>query len=70
MARIIKNKLKSKSNISKVNVPKKIQEFQVMKRSGNSSKLFKLIRYKPKTDLIYGLDKIFNDIKWKVIPKS
>ena len=59
LARMIKNKIKSKSNISKVNVPKKIQEFQVMKRSGNSSKLFKLIRYKPKTDLIDGLDKIF-----------
>ena len=29
-----------------------------MKRSGNSSKLFELIRYKPKTDLIDGLNKI------------
>ena len=58
LAKMIKKKIKSKSNISKVNVPKKIQEFQVMKRSGDSSKLFKLIRFKPNTDLIDGLNKI------------
>ena len=58
LAKMIKKKIKSRSNISKVNVPKKIQEFQVMKRSGDSSKLFKLIRFKPNTDLIDGLNKI------------
>ena len=58
LAKMIKKKIKSKSNISKVNVPKKIQEFQVMKRSGDSSRLFKLIRFKPNTDLIDGLNKI------------
>ncbi len=59
LAKIIKKKLKSKSKIKKVTVPEKIREFQVMKRSGDSSKLFKLINFKPSTNLIDGLRKIF-----------
>ena len=59
LAKVIKKKLKSKSKIRKVTVPEKIREFQVMKRSGDSSKLFKLINFKPSTNLIDGLKKIF-----------
>ncbi len=59
LAKIIKKKLKSKSKIKKITVPEKIREFQVMKRSGDSSKLFKLINFKPSTNLIDGLKKIF-----------
>ena len=58
LAIMIKKYLNSKSNIIKINVPEKIQEFQVMKRSGDSSKLFKLIKFKPKTNLTDGLKKI------------
>ena len=59
LAEIIKKQLKSKSKIKKVSVPEKILEFQVMKRSGDSSKLFKLINFKPSTNLIDGLRNIF-----------
>lgn len=58
LAKMIKKKLNSNSKIKKVNVPKKIQEFQVNRRSGNSSKLYKLINYKPSTNLKDGLNKI------------
>lgn len=58
LAIMIKKRLNSKSKIVKVNVPKKIQEFQVNRRSGDSSKLFKLINYKPSTNLKDGLNKI------------
>ena len=58
LAKMIKKKLNSKSKIKKVSVPKKIQEFQVNRRSGNSSKLYKLINYKPSTNLKDGLNKI------------
>ena len=38
-AKIIKQKIGSKSKIKHIKVPKKLEEFQVMKRSGNSTKL-------------------------------
>ena len=58
LAKMVKKKLNSKSEIKKIDVPKKIQEFQVNRRSGNSSKLYKLINYYPTTNLKDGLNKI------------
>ncbi len=50
----------NKSGVKKIKVPKKLEEFQVYKRCGNSKKLYKLINYKPKTDLDEGLKKTIN----------
>ncbi len=58
LAGIIKKNLNSKSKIIHVKVPKNLEEFQVMKRSGNSNKLLKLIGYKPITNFGIGLKKI------------
>jgi len=55
LAKIIKKNLKSKSKIVHLKVPKKLEEFQVLKRCGDSSKLNKLIKYKPSTNFTTGL---------------
>ena len=60
LAKTIKKNLNSKSKIIHLKVPKKLEEFQVYKRCGNSKKLYKLIKYKPKTDLDEGLKKTIN----------
>ena len=57
MAKKIKKDLNSNSKIIKVKVPKNLEEFQVIKRCGNSSKLFKLINYKPNTSFSIGIKK-------------
>ena len=57
LAKKIKKDLKSKSKIVHINTPNKLEEFQVPKRCGNSSKLYKLINYKPNTNFITGLRK-------------
>ena len=49
--------LNSKSKISNIRVPKTLIEFQVAKRCGDSSKLLKLINYKPNTNIEVGLKK-------------
>jgi UDP-glucose 4-epimerase len=58
LANIIKKKLNSKSKLSFHKPNKKIIEFQVHKRRGNSELFFKDLKYKPKTSLSEGLDKI------------
>ncbi len=58
LAKVIKKKFTSKSKIIHIKVPNNLEEFQVMKRSGNSSKLRNLIGYKPHTNLMDGLKKI------------
>ncbi len=60
LAKRIKKDLKSKSKIVHIITPDKLVEFQVPKRCGNSSKLFKLIKYKPDTNFITGLRKTIN----------
>ena len=57
LAKKIKKDLGSKSKIIHVKVPKKLEEFQVKKRCGNSSKLHRLIKYKPNTNLNVGIKK-------------
>ena len=61
LAKKIKKDLYSKSQITNIKVPKKLEEFQVIKRCGNSSKLYKLINYKPSTNLNSGLRKTINE---------
>ena len=58
LAKIIKKKVNSKSKIIHIKVPGNLEEFQVMKRSGNSTKLNNLIGYKPHTNFKDGLEKI------------
>ena len=57
LAKKIKKDLNSKSKIVHIITPDKLQEFQVPKRCGNSSKLVKLINYKPDTNFDSGLKK-------------
>ena len=57
LAKRLKSGLNSKSKIVKISVPKQLEEFQVIKRCGNSSKLFKLINYKPNTTYSVGIKK-------------
>ncbi len=59
LAKYIKNITKSKSKISFTKVPEQLEEFQVKKRCGNSSKLYNLINYKPSTKIRKGLKKTF-----------
>lgn len=60
LAKTIKKKLKSKSKIVHLKVPLKLEEFQVLKRCGDSSKLNKLIKYKPSTNFTTGLQETIN----------
>ena len=61
LAKKILTHVKTKSKIKHVKVPKKLDEFQVFKRCGNSSKLYSLIKYKPTTRIEYGLKKTISD---------
>jgi UDP-glucose 4-epimerase len=65
LAKNIKKKLNSNSKIQNIKVPEKIQEYQVPKRCGDSSKILKLIKYKPITSLDEGLDKLINYLEQK-----
>jgi UDP-glucose 4-epimerase len=65
LAKNIKKKLNSNSIIKKIKVPKKFEEFQVPKRCGDSSKIFKLIKYKPRTSLDEGLDSLLQSLNLK-----
>ena len=57
LAKKVKFLLNSKSKIVNIKVPEKLEEFQVMKRCGDSSRLTKLIKYKPSTNFSVGLKK-------------
>lgn len=57
LAKKIKFLLNSKSKIVNIKVPANLEEFQVMKRCGDSSRLLKLIKYKPSTNFSIGLKK-------------
>ena len=59
LALLIKKLFKSKSKLLFVKVPKNLEEFQVKKRCGNSTKISNYIKYKPNTNLITGLKKIY-----------
>lgn len=61
LAKTIKKNLNSKSKIIHLKVPKNLEEFQVLKRCGDSSKLNKLIKYKPSTNFITGLQKTIDN---------
>jgi UDP-glucose 4-epimerase len=64
LAKKIVQLLKSKSKIINIEVPSKLQEFQVHKRCGNSSLLKGVINYKPTTNFETGLKKtILSTIK-------
>ncbi|MBC8303213.1 MAG: NAD-dependent epimerase/dehydratase family protein [Pelagibacterales bacterium] len=60
LAKKIKKDLKSQSKIVHIEIPEKLEEFQVPKRCGSSSKLNKLINYKPNTSFVAGLSKTIN----------
>jgi len=60
LATMIKEITKSKSEIKYIESPKKRYDYEVERRVGDSSKLFKLVGYKPKTKLKEGLEKIYN----------
>lgn len=60
LAKIIKKLFNSKSKICLIKTPKSLQEFQVKKRCGDSSKLFKHIKFKPNIKLIDGLKEIYS----------
>jgi UDP-glucose 4-epimerase len=59
IAKILKKMTGSRSRIIHVKVPKKLIEFQVKKRCGNSNKLKKFIKYKPHTSILDGLKKTY-----------
>jgi UDP-glucose 4-epimerase len=63
LAKNIKKRLNSNSIIKNIKVPKKFEEFQVSKRCGDSSKIFKLFNYKPNTSLDNGLDNLIQSLK-------
>ena len=60
LAKDIKKKLNSKSKIINIKLPRELEEFQVSKRCGDSSKIFKFIKYKPLVNLSDGLDRIIH----------
>ena len=62
--KIIKN-TSSKSMIINTKVPKKILQFQVPRRCGNSSKLKKFINFKPGIGINIGLKKTIDSFKIK-----
>ena len=59
LAKLVIKLNKSNSRIKFIKIPKNLSEFQVKKRCGDSNKLYKLINYKPVTDLFTGLKKIY-----------
>ncbi len=58
LAKSIKKILNSKSSIKKIKVPSHRKEFDVERRLGNSSKLYKLINFRPKRSLNEGIREI------------
>jgi len=62
IAKNIKKKLNSKSKIIHINIPLGLEEFQVSKRCGDSSKIYSFLKYKPNTSLEDGLNKIIKNI--------
>ena len=60
LAKSIKKILNSKSSIKKIKVPSHRKEFDVERRLGNSSKLYKLINFRPKRSLNEGIREIIN----------
>jgi nucleoside-diphosphate-sugar epimerase len=65
LAKNIKKKLNSNSKIQNIKIPEKLQEYQVPKRCGDSSKILKLLNYKPLTSLDEGLEKLINYLEKK-----
>jgi len=63
LAKKIIKETNSNSKIVSVKVPKKILQFQVEKRCGNSSKLKKFINFKPEININIGLKKTIDSIK-------
>ncbi len=61
LAKKILKYFQNNSKIKHIKVPKKLDEFQVLKRCGNSSKLYKLIKYKPDTNINEGLQQTISD---------
>ena len=59
LAQMIKKVTGSKSEIIKIDAPKKRYDFEVERRFGSSDKLFTEVDYKPNTALKEGLEKIF-----------
>lgn len=59
IAKIIKKLFKSKSKIKCIIVPNELEEFQVNKRCGNSSKLLNYTKFKPSINLIEGLKETY-----------
>lgn len=63
LAKLIKKFTNSNSKISKIDLPKGRYDFEVERRSGDSTKLFKHIKYRPDTSLEEGLNKILKTYK-------
>jgi len=63
IAKLIKNISNSKSEISLVDIPKGRYDFEVERRSGDSTKLLNHIGYHPETSLKNGLKKIIYTYK-------
>ena len=59
LAKIIIKLFKSKSKIKFIKTPKNLEEFQVLKRCGNSNKIFKYLKFKPSIKLIDGLKEAY-----------
>lgn len=59
LAKIILRLFESTSKIKFIKTPKNLEEFQVKKRCGNSSKIFKYLKFKPKISLIEGLKEAY-----------
>ena len=59
LAKIIKRLFKSNSKIKLIKVPKDLDEFQVNKRCGDSTKILNYINFKPNKSLIKGLKETY-----------
>lgn len=59
LAQIIIKLFNSKSKIKFIKTPKHLEEFQVLKRCGNSNKIFKYLKFKPSINLIDGLKEVY-----------
>ena len=59
LAQIIIKLFRSRSKIKLIKTPKHLEEFQVQKRCGNSNKLLKYCKFKPRTTLTDGLKEAY-----------
>lgn len=59
LAIIVKKLFKSKSKIKFIKTPKNLEEYQVNRRCGDSSKLLQYIGFKPQTSIIDGLKQTY-----------